>query len=774
MAKRNLEVVVSVKKASADRKLKETSKTLRRTGKAARTAGTDFKGLTKTLFTTTAFIGTFTRAFSKLFESINKGANLDRLQTQFERVLGPTGTFIDNLKNSTTTAVDQMAAMKSGIDLANSGIVNSSSQAANIISMAATAAKLAHVDISQGIKRVTQFFKGGEVAQLEFLNVLKRTNPELIAQLSVLKQAGGVMGDVISTQRKLTLGTKALKAATRGQMFAIRDLSDMMTALKSTVEIFRGRIGRFLGKALKPLIVGMTKLLDTVGRTVENLEKNEKHIVFLTKSIVVATGAVTGLVGALGALKLASMVLGSVGFGLPKLIALGSTIAITFLSITQNAESLTDKLKVFGGFIKGVYQMVTTLDEETGIAKIDRDVKKLLQNKGIFQFARNVARSINVVGAFARDVGKTLIGWGKSALDIIQSISGAFRDLLGMDTGEWSTSLLNDMEGIRGTLVKLTAGFAAFLGIKKLFGGVLSKIPGIGRLFGGRGGMGGRGPSGTATDPIYTVGTAGVAGGLLGGKKGRGIFSTFGRFFRMKFGGIFRKTGTLISALIGKFLGTKLGSVLSRAGSFIKDSMTVVGRRFGRLAMRAGLVGTALAAAGAAGFTLGKILTNLFPTLKNLGPALYDMVYGKQEQTDFEKATSEKAILKHRNMLRERVGKEPLTMKEHLATKSKSATIPGGASPSTAKIPKMPEGELEKIDLLGESLKEVSGAQRREAKTAIEQAYSSTSEGGATMTPEEWRRIFSTALDSSRTGKALVDEYTNPKSEIQSGSRRGD
>ena len=142
MAARNIEVVIKVRD-NASKKLDELKRKTRRAGKGAKKASLDFKDFNRTLFATTAFIGTFIKTYSTLARNLDIGAELDRVDNQFSRVLGPSSKMLSNVRQLTDATVDSMEAMRAGIALANSGITGSSEQTANIIAMSAAAARRA-------------------------------------------------------------------------------------------------------------------------------------------------------------------------------------------------------------------------------------------------------------------------------------------------------------------------------------------------------------------------------------------------------------------------------------------------------------------------------------------------------------------------------------------------------------------------------------------------------------------------------------------------------
>lgn len=744
MAARNIEIVITVRD-NANKKLKETERAVKRTGKAAKQASADFKGFNRTLFATTAFVATFVKTFSTLGRSLNLGADLDRVDNQFERVLGPSGKMLMNIRGLTDATVDSMEAMKAGIALSNSGITSSSEDTARVIAMSAVAARRAGLDTTEGLKRVVQFAKSGSVASLEFLNLVRTTDPAFTAQIELIKQVGGALGGTLSIQQKYAIGMRALELATKGQMHGFRDLKDVMKGLEDSFGIFRRTVGRFLGAALGPMIDKVTELFYRMSLGLDDLRKNNKEILFLAKSVTVATGAVIGFAGALGTLRLAGMALSSLGFGLPKLIFLVGSLSTMFLGITSTADTFTQKLKVFGGFIQGIYQLISRFDSETGISNIDANLKKLLQENKIFEFAKIVSRGVILVKTTVQDFIDVI---KNMAIGVDNFFGGAFRKVIAAISSfnePWDKALL----GMENRTKRMAAVLGLVLGykvLKPLLGGLLTKIPIVGRLFGG----GGKGPKGTITDPIYTVGVGlgGMAGKLGGGKLGgifskglRGLGRTFlsglkaiprllgsglaglGRVFMLGIGALPKILGAVMSTVLGKLLAAfGVGYLAGKGLNKLADAYTTQTNKYGQTSN-----------IFERGF--GKMATWLPESMGGISDEQYQDMYGQAPPPS--------------------TGAEP------------------GKKTSTVNIPTK-EDTIDKLDIIGEQMKTMTRADAERLQKATEKALASGEEGAGLITDDEMRKLtgsFGVALDNS---KVMNDIRDNTKtSSDKMSSRRG-
>lgn len=726
MAARNIEVVIKVRD-NASRKLDELKRKTRRAGKGAKKASLDFKDFNRTLFATTAFIGTFIKTYSTLARNLDIGAELDRVDNQFSRVLGPSSKMLSNVRQLTDATVDSMEAMRAGIALANSGITGSSEQTANIIAMSAAAARRAGLDTTEGIKRVVQFAKSGSVASLEFLNLVRSTDPAFTAQLELIKQAGGALGGTLSMQQKVAIGMRALEMAAKGNMKGQRDLQDVVKGVTDSFGIFRRVIGRFLGTALSPLLDKMTDFFYRMSTGLEELRKGSKEIMFLAKATVVTTGAVLGLAGALGTLRLATMALGSLGFGLPKLIMLTGILGSAFLGITDSADSLVDKLKLFGGFIQGIYQLITSFDEKTGLGNIDSSLKKLLKENKIFEFAKIIARG----GILVKKTFEDMLGVVKGiALKIDDIFGGTFRsviDAISEFNKPWDLALLNaenKWKRIAGIVTLIGGGFA----LKKILGSALSRVPIIGRLFGG----GGKGPKGTANDPIFTVPVGKGLGGFFGMGKGKGKgASRLGKFFasmkNIARNG-FKRLVSLSTLVLGKSFRFLTGTALGKLG----------------LAAGAGVaIGTGINALADKYTTQENQYgqkSNAFERLMGKAHTFLPKSWGGISQDEYE------------NMY------DPF--KNRFArNKAKFEAKQAGEKTSAVTVPK-PDNTMNYLDTIGAQMQNVDKAESKKLQAATEQALKNGPEGAGVITEEEMNMLsntFGRALDSSKVLKGIQE-----------------
>lgn len=740
MARRNLEIIVTVRDA-ASQPLQKVEGQLKRTGTAANTASADFMKFNKTIFTTTAFVGTFIKAFSALSGALTQGADLERLQDQFERVLGPKGNMIAAVRSMTSTTVDEVTAMQEGIKLANLGLVQNSTQMASLFAKAATAAKLAGIDSAEGMKKYAAFMEDGSVSNLEFLGILNRTNPAFQLQQAVMAKFGGVAGGVIATQQRLALGQALLDARVRGHLQDQRDLLDVMKDYHQQLGLVRGEIGRFLGQALKPLIEKFTLFIYDLRETISYYRQHDKSLLFLTKATVLFTGALTGLIGTLGTLSLIVKLLGFAGIGLPGLALSIIGVTVAFTGLTSKADSLVGRLRIFGAFLQGIYQIISSFDPKTGFAEMDKSVHDMLQKAGLLNLVEDIGKVGSIIKVVVKDA-ITAFGNLSQWLDkTFGSISSKVIGLLDKFNKPWSDWWTRDslsplQKFVRSAAVILGGFFLAMAGKKAfgMFSDLLGKIPVIGRFFGGAskaggaaGGLMGGGPRGTVDDPVYVKMTEGGAGGssVAGG---------------LASGAATAIVGKLLPWLAGQVAGLSMMFDLAAAASIAEFTAA-----FG-LAIPALATAVAAAAGAGIGFLVSK-LANMFQITNKEGfqGNIFEQGLFKLSQLTGIGPASE--FIKNQKRFDYNMANSPPGMSIPLSGKKTEVTVP-----------QMPSSQEAVIDALGEKMMTMEGDKRSKFQQSVEAALSSNSPGADQVTPGEWRDLMLDALDNSENLSAIADK----------------
>ena len=437
----------------SSRNLEKSNKVIKNTGKAVQNTNADFTKFNRTMFSTTAFVGLFTLAFRSMTQAMSEGAGLDRLSNQVERVFGDKGTFLKSVRDTTDSSIDMTEAMRAGISLASLGIVKDSKQAADLIARAGVAAKLAGKDSAEGIKQFSEFMKDGSVQHLEFLNLIHRTNPALKIQLAALKKYGDIAGGVLSNSHKLAIGQKVLFLATKDSMRGNRDLYDSMRDIGQGMHFASKAAVNFITKGLVPIFDKVTALLWKFRESTREHQKNSKSLVFLGKTAMVATVALSGLTATLGTMRLMAIALSSLGIGVPVLTGAIGALALAFVSTTHGTEGFMEKLKLFGGVFQGTWQLVSSFlsspeNFAKGIGLMDKSLHDMLKKAGLLGLVKGLARAAALAYQFGAGMKEGVI---KTLKDVDKAIGGPLKkllELLNLGPERWSRSWLKEMKNI--------------------------------------------------------------------------------------------------------------------------------------------------------------------------------------------------------------------------------------------------------------------------------------------------------------------------------------
>jgi hypothetical protein len=517
-------------------------------------ADADFTQFNKTLFTTAAFIGTFTKLFQGFGNRLQEGAQLDRLQNQFSRVFGHVGIGAQ-ISSFTTTAVDEVTAMQAALEMGNLGVAKNSDEAAKIIAMAATASKMSNLDVSYGIDQVTDALKTGSLANLEHLNLIKTGDPALKQRLSLLQKFTGIMSPAAVAQEKYNIILAALNNKTKEFMHSEVDLLDVLTKTKSSFKLLGGTLGSFLGRAVGDVVIKFTALLDKTTEFFERAKKNQP-LVEMAKNLLIVGSTLSGVIATLGTMRLALKLAGAAGLGsFGGFLGIISAIALSLKPMTGTIEEIGSVIKGVGAIAGGVYQLVSSYflgdgNLEKGIGKIDASLKSYLQGIKIgktdaFIIATTISQAAIVTFKFIQDVIKEIVAGFKTIANSEFFKSKIFNFDLN-EPGAWSKAWIDETNSLRDFMVKMAAGVASAWALSKIFPlGALGKLASGGLAKG----------AGAAALRFAPAGLAGAAGGY-GMHKALG---TGASAYNMTGAGLGTVAGGLFGGPVGAVAGGALG-----------------------------------------------------------------------------------------------------------------------------------------------------------------------------------------------------------------------
>ena len=499
---------------------KIASKGMSKVGTSAKRSSRDITEFNRSLFATTAFVGIFAKASAGLSSGLMEAADMDRVTNSFEKAFGPRGDFIKHIQNTTDNSIDLMESMRAGISFSALGIETDMKSMADIMIRAGTAAKLAGKDSGEGIKAFAKFMKEGSISHLEFLNLIKSTDTNLMLSESLLSRYGGVMGKVMTISQRMALAQNVLRKTTEGALKGQKDYKDILLMVSEAFMVMRSESFKLLLQSFGPMIDKTKDLIWQFSNFVETTRSSSKEIMFLVKTFAAVTAGAAGLFAVVGTLRLALFALGTFSVGIPFVVTLLTGLGLSFLGITNKVDKFEDKLKVFGAVFKGTFQLVksflsVTDNYKRGIGEIDKSTADLLRKNGLFEFVVSASKGLSV---FVNFLSGFVEGFKFRFNEIVSVVSNTVNKVMkffGSDS-IWSRKPLDFAKDFGKEFGKASVIILGLLGSLKLLGGakkILKKIPFIGKLFGG--GMGSA-HKGTSSDPIYVrianmLGTAAAA-----------------------------------------------------------------------------------------------------------------------------------------------------------------------------------------------------------------------------------------------------------------------
>lgn len=486
MARTNIDVIITVRDG-ASRPLVNIEKQLSRSAKAFKDINVDIWQFNKTIFSAMAFVGLFTRSFSSLISAMDIGAPLERLTAQFERVMGPKGELLDNFKNTTNSIVDHQILMSGALKLAQTGVTKTSRQTSDILGMMAVAGRMAGQTGTEGVQVLSEAFADYNINALAQLNMLRKSNPELLAQFAVIGKSAGILGNAVVKQQQYAIMLKILTEHTKDHMFMTLSTGEVVEGFSTSLKNLRHQIGIYLSTALRPLLEKSIYLFESFSKTISTIVDTNKNLVFLGKTVMGLIAGFSSLFFTLGSLKLLVRLLGYGGIGIPGLVKGFLALGATFLGLTKKANTVIDKFTVIGGVFKGIYELVENFDPETGLSKISESTRNLLEKHGLLGFVKTISRIIVVIKTVLKDMYTAFKTVAKAIDNIFGELFEKFKNVISNFSSKWdtwwTTDSLNPIEKfVRAATVLLAPilGLFAFKGTK-LF---LAKV--TGGLFGSK------------------------------------------------------------------------------------------------------------------------------------------------------------------------------------------------------------------------------------------------------------------------------------------------
>lgn len=535
----------------------------------------DLVKFNRRLFTASALVATFTMGFRKAFQLAAVGADFDMFREQFNRTFG--ADYFKILRNASKYTMDAMSIMQLAVQNHARGL--SKYEQEKIFTLSVGAAKLLGTSTKDAAMKMSQALQTMSVSGMkQFMVALNVNNQFKNMELFIGRLTKGLNAAGKQSENFKRIALKELELALGDLAAQTGDTKTMFMVLGAGLESFKQTIGNFLARALAPLSAKLGRFVwDIADKLKDILDDVDGKFTTLRKNIVnfmqMAGGFLAISTGLLGIISMLALVASTFSMSISSLIGLIGLFGLGLKSVKDRTGSWTEAFATMGGVLKGFFQaFMSYKDGWITLSGEIVDQLKLLPPE-----TQKTIWSVIKLFSLARVAWDGFVDGIKAGVGTITTIVTAvlkpfkmLYELLGGTAKQFSVTT----EALVKT-IGYVAGFAGvFLALKSVLGGgqgLLSKIPVIGRFFGGKQ------PKGTAIDPLYVrnvdgLGSVGGLGSILG-KLGSGSkYTTMG-------GDIFGNValGQMVSKipLIGKTLMSSVASLLT-AGSFMTVVMAVV------------------------------------------------------------------------------------------------------------------------------------------------------------------------------------------------------
>jgi len=474
------------------------------------------------------------------FKFAEMGAQSDELRISFEKTFGRgAGSLLDNVRTSVKGIVDDTTLMRNAIQ-ANIAGIKDVSLLPQLFKMGAVASQRLGIDASEGIelarKAVVEFNEGA----MEQLGIINKLDPAYKTQLAIIEKTTKGLGAYMSIAQKVAYVQDQM-AKRFGNTEVIMDNMQAFKYLTSSLINFRNNLMYIVGDALAPFLRNIAEVTTELVKFMHQIRETgpfKEGALTIIRFTVALGGMLTVLTG----VKLAMMAISLVFSGPFGLIG-GFLALMAALKLSKiSSEGFLDSLHKVGQMAQGVFQLLSSFDPNTGLAKISKDLADSLGHDTL-QNVIDIAINIEKIMLFTKGFGEGLQLVADKVLQVAKYFGFASTSLEGM---EGSGKIFGIMAGALIVLI------SPLILVASLFSGIASSIARIGKLTGVLRSVGG------ITTGLGEAGGAATVGGAATAEAG-GQLSLFGAA-GLGESGLTAAAGTAAGVGLGSAIATTAGA----------------------------------------------------------------------------------------------------------------------------------------------------------------------------------------------------------------------
>jgi hypothetical protein len=384
-------------------------------------------------------------------------AESDQVRISFQNTFGnKAGSILDSVRTSVKGMIDDTTLMKQAIQANLTGI-RGVNELPEIFKLGAVASQRLGISAEEGVERARRAVVEFNEGAMEQLGILNKLDPTYRTQLAMIEKSTKGLGQYLTIQYKLNYVLEQARKRFGDNYMVLETNMQAFQFLGAAIINVRNLMGYLLGDALAPMARGFAMALSEVSRFIGQL-RNIRVFREGTIAIVRFTTALMGSLAAVAAVRAGLWALQLVFSGPFGLLGAFAAIALAMKVSSMGTGNFIENLKILGKEAMAVFQLITSYDPKTGLAKVAKDLADTLGPDKMGMVLDATQKVLNVL-SFFKGVGEGI----ESVFNKVINVLSRLGLQPGLDEDKWKS--IGTYVGEIGTgLVLLGAPLSAFLG----------------------------------------------------------------------------------------------------------------------------------------------------------------------------------------------------------------------------------------------------------------------------------------------------------------------